>query len=237
MTTAGFATIPTVMLDDERVTRADCDVWIALSSYLGCDEVRPSHATIAKRANLNISTVKRSLNHLRELGLVEWQQRRREDGGQTSNVYRLITPWSDGTLDADLPDQGGQSSEPPGVAQDERPLAHHELPPSSPRATPSLTMSDEVDKSEVTKRNRGKRATELPLSWSPNDRHRAQASTLGISLQVEEVRFRNWAEANGRRFVSWDAAFRNWLDKSPDFRPNGQRKAQPSERHTGLWSE
>ena len=45
--------------------------------------------TIATELGLSRSTVKRALNDLVWLGKVEKQPRYRENGGQTSNLYRL----------------------------------------------------------------------------------------------------------------------------------------------------
>ena len=45
--------------------------------------------TIAADLGLSLSTVKRALNDLVRLGRVEKQPRYRENGGQTSNLYRV----------------------------------------------------------------------------------------------------------------------------------------------------
>ena len=49
----------------------------------------PGIRTIAAELGLSRSTVKRALNDLVRLGRVEKQPRYRENGGQTSNLYRL----------------------------------------------------------------------------------------------------------------------------------------------------
>lgn len=46
--------------------------------------------TIAKDLSLSRSTVKRALGDLIRLGRVEKQPRYRRNGGQTSNLYRLV---------------------------------------------------------------------------------------------------------------------------------------------------
>ena len=46
--------------------------------------------TIAEDLALSRSKVKRALNDLTRLGRVERQPRYRENGGQTSNLYRLV---------------------------------------------------------------------------------------------------------------------------------------------------
>ena len=49
----------------------------------------PGIKTIASDMKLSRSTVKRALSDLVRLGRVEIQPRYRENGGQTSNLYRL----------------------------------------------------------------------------------------------------------------------------------------------------
>lgn len=74
----GFAVIPIAWMDDDRLTRTDLSVLIALSTWTG-GEIRPSHAAIAKRARVSEQAVGLALDHLQELGLVgpdldlQWQ--------------------------------------------------------------------------------------------------------------------------------------------------------------------
>ena len=49
----------------------------------------PALKTIAKEMNLSSSTVKRALNELCQAGLLVKETRWRENGGRTSNLYRL----------------------------------------------------------------------------------------------------------------------------------------------------
>lgn len=70
---------------------------------------------------------------------------------------------------------------------------------------------------------RKKPAVRLPASWEPNDAHTKYANDEGIALDFQAERFRTHAEANDRRMVSWDAAFRNWLlkaERTKKVRPN-----------------
>jgi hypothetical protein len=54
----------------------------------------------------------------------------------------------------------------------------------------------------------------IPATWSPNDAHAQYAEAEGIALDFQAERFRTHAEANDRRLVNWDAAFKNWLLKA-----------------------
>jgi hypothetical protein len=62
--------------------------------------------------------------------------------------------------------------------------------------------------------SRKKPATPLPATWSPNEAHTQYAEAEGIALDFQAERFRTHAEANDRRLVNWDAAFKNWLLKA-----------------------
>lgn len=59
-----------------------------------------------------------------------------------------------------------------------------------------------------------KRATTIPNDWEPTDAHRQVAAEERVDLRSEAKKFRDSAEAKGRKYVDWDAAFRNWL-RSP----------------------
>jgi hypothetical protein len=67
-------------------------------------------------------------------------------------------------------------------------------------------------------------ATPLPATWQPTEEHRAYAYEHDLSLDREAESFRDHADANGRRQVSWDAAFRTWLRKARDYRERDRAK-------------
>ena len=81
----------------------------------------------------------------------------------------------------------------------------------------------------------------IPASWEPNGKHRERAQQLGIDVEFEAETFRNHAEANDRAQASWDAAFSNWLLKSPRRAggPGGSVVKSPQQRErdrqAGLW--
>ncbi|MEV2849922.1 helix-turn-helix domain-containing protein [Paenibacillus larvae] len=57
--------------------------WTTKSSY-------PSVARIAKEAFCSENTVRKALRKLTEIGLISAEERRNEQGGQTSNLYILL---------------------------------------------------------------------------------------------------------------------------------------------------
>jgi hypothetical protein len=81
------------------------------------------------------------------------------------------------------------------------------------RVTPSLSLSLPIP-ALATDSGRKKPATRLATSWAPNEAHTQYAVTEGIALDFQANRFRTHAEANDRRIVNWDAAFKNWLLKA-----------------------
>ena len=50
----------------------------------------PSLSTIADQLHISVSTVKRALRELSEVGYIEKTERYRENGGQSSNLYKLV---------------------------------------------------------------------------------------------------------------------------------------------------
>jgi hypothetical protein len=87
---------------------------------------------------------------------------------------------------------------------------------------------------EVPRRStkeRRARETSLPEDWQPKAKEQERALAMDLDIDVEVERFRNHAEQNDRRCVSWDAAFRNWLIGSKNFTtPRGK-----SANDTATW--
>ena len=53
-------------------------------------ECYPSIKTIAKELNLSRNMVKRAINDLMQAGFLQTEKRMRENGGRSSNLYRLL---------------------------------------------------------------------------------------------------------------------------------------------------
>lgn len=111
-----------------------------------------------------------------------------------------------------------------------------------PRAVALTPASDKPVKTR-TKRTKAPE-TPLPADWTPNAAHREQAARLGVDLEREAGRYRDHAEAHGRRLVSWDAGFRTWLSRAAEFQGRGANGAPALERPrtygqhpTGQWGE
>jgi hypothetical protein len=119
----------------------------------------------------------------------------------------------------------------PGVGVNPSPKTPSTPSPSpSPTPTPQLSACAPADADapqQASKPPRRKPSKLMPEDWKPNDAHREQARKRGVSAAFEGERFRNWVKANDRRYVDWDAAFRNWLMKAT---PTGHARQPPTPR-------
>ena len=68
----------------------------------------------------------------------------------------------------------------------------------------------------------------LPDSWQPNDAHHTLAADEQLDCHREAAKFRDHAQATGRRMRDWDAAFRTWLRRAGEYaatQPAGRGRA------------
>ncbi|RYZ13395.1 MAG: helix-turn-helix domain-containing protein [Myxococcaceae bacterium] len=91
---AGFSIVPNMLLHKQHALGIDCiDVVILLQIakhwWRADQSPYPSQVQLAETMDVNLSTIKRHLNNLRRLGFISWDARKRDDGGQTSNIYSL----------------------------------------------------------------------------------------------------------------------------------------------------
>ncbi|MGV8973162.1 MAG: hypothetical protein ACOH10_12645, partial [Rhodoglobus sp.] len=85
-------------------------------------------------------------------------------------------------------------------------------PAPSPAPTPLLPdVHDETSSSGSKPKSRRKPSTSIPDGWAPSEKHREQAKALGIDVDFQAEKFRNWSLSKDARYANWDAAFRNWL--------------------------
>ncbi|HQF63701.1 MAG TPA: helix-turn-helix domain-containing protein, partial [Anaerolineaceae bacterium] len=87
------APFPIIAFEDQRMNCAALRVLGILCSYADKDGYcYPSQATIAKRLNVSRPAVNRQIQVLEKLGYVEVKRRSAKSGGETSCLYRIITP-------------------------------------------------------------------------------------------------------------------------------------------------
>lgn len=136
MTNARFCIIPARALGDKRLNRTDIMTLNALGMFGDRDGWSfPSTRTIGELINAHRVSVSEALNKLVECGYIECRHRHREDGGQTSNEYRILfdAPSEQGELALDTTDQ-----DLPPVVAGLPPCSESTTPPCSATTTPPV---------------------------------------------------------------------------------------------------
>jgi hypothetical protein len=129
MANGRFCVIPARALGDKRLKQTEILVLNALVMY--GDRTGwcfPSTRTIGELIRVHRTSVSRAIGTLTACGYIEVRQRKREDGGQTSNEYRILFDAED-YIDEAPPvapeSQGGDSHAAPPVAhQPPAPVTH-----------------------------------------------------------------------------------------------------------------
>lgn len=86
-----FTAVWNWLLDRPDLSGTEKLAWIALKSYSGCPEIRPSVQTVARRAGVSIRTAQRAITALSTKGLLRVERRSRPDGGFATNRYILLS--------------------------------------------------------------------------------------------------------------------------------------------------
>lgn len=90
MLVEGYATVPRWVVRQMDLTSHELAVLIALADRADKENVCwPSHVLLADGAGCSPRTVRRALEKLEKLGLVSWDTRKNERGGNESNLYTL----------------------------------------------------------------------------------------------------------------------------------------------------
>lgn len=95
--------------------------------------------------------------------------------------------------------------------------------PASPVAPPSDSFRLEPDQAPAPRAPRPPKArrSALPDSWEPKPELRELAASLGVNLEAEVAKLRDWARAEGQAKSDWDATARNWVRRA------GERRQPP----------
>jgi hypothetical protein len=132
---SGFAAIPAHLFG--ALDPYELAVFAVLAIHQNDNhECWPSHARIADMSGCSERKVRDVLVDLRDKGVIEWQARGRDDGGKTSNLYRLIG-MVPGTVRPtprqDTPNPPAQDAEEPTHRTNP---GNHEAVPSGPAQAP-----------------------------------------------------------------------------------------------------
>lgn len=82
--------------------------------------------------------------------------------------------------------------------------------PSRPVPTPS--PSNEVENGKPSAK-----ATALPADFRPSEKHQALATSEGVDLRGEWVKFCDHHRAKGSTFKDWSAALNNWIRRAAEY--------------------
>lgn len=197
-------------------------VLLTLSLHMSQDggSCWPSHATLASETGLSHPTIRAHLRAADAAGWIERTSHTGEGQGWRRHSYRAVTPRDVGNelSHVEVGNAGKQVSHVGADVGNE--LSHVAGKGGKPdRQKVGNQVSHSTSKSTPGGPARA-RAGPLPRDWTPNDTHRRLSRALGVSLDGEADIFRDHAQANGRTQKDWDAAFRNWLRKAPEFRRN-----------------
>lgn len=87
-----FAMVPRWIIQHDDLTSGAVRVYACLADMANKDRPAwPSHRTLAHKTNMSISSVRRHIRELVDVGALDIQQRWKPDGaGQTSNLYTVM---------------------------------------------------------------------------------------------------------------------------------------------------
>lgn len=179
--------------------------------------------TIARKVNCSRSTVESALANLERQGYLERNHRR-----NSSTIYRVLIPTPE---NRGSPENYGDHPRESGVLTPENRTQNRKgtvREPSGGAYAPDggLWPPPPEQSPPAKKQARRKQRHHLPDDWVPKDQHVEKARTLGVDLEEEAEKFRNYWQAQGKPMADWDATFRNWLLNARKFQSSTQ--AEPT---------
>ena len=199
-------TCPSKVFNDPSISLNELKIYMMIRSFLDTTGLAyPSNNWIADTLGINRRNTINNINKLVTKGYIE----RFEHEGK--RYLRIKT--------ASVVEEGVSQKTLPSVAKD--------TPPSVAKDT-QLYQSNIRSKIIIEKKKKPPRySTTVSLDFIPNESHELLASTMQLDLNRETKSFIDYYEAHGKKMVNWDAAFRNWLRKSFEFKNKAQNKEHP----------
>ena len=129
-----FAVIPASAIADKRLSLRELSVLAALGLHTDRNGwCWPSSSRLGEMLGVSGGMVRQAIASLAGYGYVDIQPRQRADGGQTSNLIRVL-------FDTQPPDEEMRVSDAPPVSPELTPPVSPELtPPVSPELTPPVS--------------------------------------------------------------------------------------------------
>lgn len=196
-------------------------VYAILRSYLNPaepekNEVWPSRKALAKRAELSLDTIDRSIRWLEENGWIRVYGQVTEDGDRTSNRYVIYGSQRQPVTQFSLIEGGGRSSA-------------ATLPDSA--ATVAANLVEEVEPVELPNK-KGGRATQIPEDFQPSPAVIAWTKKNAPDIDARE----QWAifcdhhAAKGSVMKDWDRAWYTWARKAQSYAKERAARKTPTQR-------
>lgn len=96
-----------------------------------------------------------------------------------------------------------------------------------PECVPTESDSELLEKTEKLQKSAYSKPTKININFSYNQKHKELAEELGLAIDLERDKFVDYyLNKTNKKFLDWDAAFRNWLRKAAEF----AKKTKPSNR-------
>ena len=196
-----------------------------------------SQESIARAAKCSIEFVRLTVREMIGNGHLEIVQEARQ---HLATVYRMVLP------DASQPptELGSERPQPPTPAPNSD-GAEESQPPTLTAQPPTLTAQPPTligdfrpihpslsskDKSGAAKPPKArKRATPAPDSLPITEAMREWAAKTVPQVDTgdETEKFLDYCRANGRCFIDWTSAWRNWMRRAPQFGPQAKPVRNP----------
>jgi len=196
-------------------------ILLVIATHLGENDLAfLSLTTLQAECCLARSNISKNLNRLIELGLV---LRRPPSDGFKSNRYGIAFENLDssGTL---LVVEQYQSSSVPVL--DQYRSATKVVAEQHPKR--NINNNEKKIKESTSKASFPQpKETFYPHSLNITDTHKALAKELGLVVDDELIKFKEWHLAKGSKFVRWDMAFNSWLRKASEF---NQKNVNPTQK-------
>lgn len=182
---------------------------LAVANYTDEDGVCfPKQITLAYDTEMSKRSVQRGLEKLRDLGIIEIAERFQDDGGQTSNLLRLV--------DFIPPRQIVVRERKPGPTPLDTTVAN------SPRQ--QVANQEQLSNSQSNSKSaaRPPSGTRIPDDWelTPDLGNYGRSKGLTRNEVIAEAeKFKDyWRSAAGAkaRKMDWDATWRGWIQRSAE---------------------
>src|SRR6267143_272535 len=183
----------------------------------------PSVPNVARKSIIDVSTAKRILNRLRQLGELQIWDRTTENGEHASSLYRVISSIGDATTDGTVPKDVLQRM---GSRYKLRLRAGAQARPHGRVATPPESLLDQPPNDDIVSPCSSVQSSESSKAVHLGEDGFVVAATLltqwrqaypALDVSAELRRAFAWVQANPKhRKSNWQRFLVNWLARAQD---------------------